>query len=260
LRSQGARHITTPLIAALGRTDAYAVREESSIMIMTRKLRRIALTVHIICSVGMLGAIAAFLVLAIASLAGQDSQVIRAAYLAMALIAQTVIVPLAIASLLTGLIQSLATSWGLFRHYWVLAKFLLTAFVTVVLLAKMELITYGAKLAGEEVVRADLRAIGFELMIHSAAGLLVLLVPVVLSVYKPRGLTSYGRRKQQEQQGSSEEPQRAALVSNVGVPLSAESGSVSVSLRYSHLVGIGVTVLITHFVVLHFVGIGLGGH
>jgi hypothetical protein len=179
----------------------------------------------------------------------------------MALVAQTVIVPLAIASLLTGLIQSLATSWGLFRHYWVLAKFVLTAFVTVVLLAKMKLITYGAKLAGEEVMsRADLRAVGFELMIHSAAGLLVLLVPVVLSVYKPRGLTSYGRRKQQEQQGSSEETQRAALVSNVGVPLSAESGSVSVSLRYSHLVGIGVTVLIAHFVILHFVGIGLGGH
>lgn len=230
-------------------------------MIMTRSLRNFALTAHITCSVGLLGAIAAFLALAIASLTGQDSQFIRVAYLAMALIAQFVIVPLAIGSLLTGLIQSLGTSWGLFRHYWVLAKFLLTSFATVVLLAKMELIAYGAKLAGEQVMaRADLRAVGFELMIHSAAGLLVLLVPVVLSVYKPRGLTSYGRRKQQEQRESSEEPQRAAPVSNGRITLSPTSGSVSVSLRYSHLVGIGVTVLIVHFVILHFVGIGLGGH
>jgi hypothetical protein len=219
------------------------------------------LTAHITCSVGLLGAIAAFLALAVAGLAASDSQIIRAAYFAMALIAQIVIVPLAIASLITGLIQSLGTSWGLFRHYWVLAKLLLTAFATVVLLAKMELITYAAKLAGEAALsRADLRAVGVELMIHSAGGLLVLLVPVVLSVYKPRGLTPYGRRKQQEQWGSSEEPQRPSLVSKVGIRVSPKSGSVDVSLRYSYLVGIAVTVLIVHFAILHLVGTGPGGH
>jgi hypothetical protein len=42
---------------------------------------------------------------------------VRAAYLAMELIARFVIIPLAFASLLTGLIQSLGTPWGLFRHY-----------------------------------------------------------------------------------------------------------------------------------------------
>ena len=111
-----------------------------------------------------------------------------------------VIVPLAFASLLTGLIQSLGTTWGLFRHYWVLVKLLLTVFATLVLLVKMELIGSAARLAAEEVLsRADLRAAGIQLVVHAGGGLLVLLVPMVLSVYKPRGMTQYGRRKQSEQ-------------------------------------------------------------
>jgi hypothetical protein len=36
-------------------------------------------------------------------------------------------------------------------------------------------------------------------LLHAGAGLVVLLVIQVLNVYKPRGLTLYGWRKQQEQ-------------------------------------------------------------
>jgi hypothetical protein len=106
---------------------------------LTPRLRKFALTVHVTSSVGVLGAIAAFLVLAVTGLT-QDAQTVRAMYLSMLLIAQFVIVPLAFASLLTGLVQSLGTPWGLFRHYWVLVKLLLTVFATMVLLFKMKLI------------------------------------------------------------------------------------------------------------------------
>jgi hypothetical protein len=69
---------------------------------------------------------------------------------------------LAFASLLTGFIQSLGTPWGLFRHYWVLVKLLLTVFSTVVLLVKMELIGYAARMAAETTLSgADLRAAGY---------------------------------------------------------------------------------------------------
>jgi len=115
-------------------------------MTMTIRLRKLALTAHVTSSVGLLGSIAAFLSLAIAGLTSQDAQTVRAAYLAMELIARFVIVPLAFASLLTGLIQSLGTPWGLFRHYWVVVKLLLTVFATVVLLVKMELVGYAARL------------------------------------------------------------------------------------------------------------------
>ena len=35
-------------------------------------------------------------------------------------------------------------------------------------------------------------------MVHAGAALLLLLVAVTLSVYKPRGMTRYGQRKQHE--------------------------------------------------------------
>ncbi len=165
-------------------------------MTMAPGLRKFALTVHVICSVGLLGAIAGFLALAIAGLTSQNDQMVRAAYLAMELIARFVILALAFASLLTGLIQSVGTPWGLFRHYWVLVKLLLTAFATIVLLVKMELIGYAARLSAETTLfRADLRAAGIQLVIHASGGLLVLLVPAILSVYKPAGMTRYGWRK-----------------------------------------------------------------
>lgn len=172
---------------------------------MTSGLRKFALTAHVTFSVGLLGAVAAFLALSIAGLTSQDEQMVRAAYLAMDLTARFVIVPLAFASLLTGLIQSLATPWGLFQHYWVLAKLLLTVFATVVLLVKMELVGHAARLATETTLsRADLAAAGVQLVVHAAGGLLVLFVPAVLSVYKPPGVTRYGQRKQHEKRGVSQ--------------------------------------------------------
>lgn len=169
-------------------------------MIMTPFFRKFALTAHVTSSVGLLGAIAAFLALAIIGRTSGDVQTVRAVYLAMELVARFVIVPMAFASLLTGLVRSLGTPWGLFQHYWVLVKLLLTVFATIVLLVKMELIGYAARLAAETILPGDdLRAAGIQLMVHAAGGLLVLLVPMVLSVYKPQGRTRYGRREQHEQ-------------------------------------------------------------
>jgi hypothetical protein len=112
---------------------------------MTPSFRKLFLTAHITFSVGWLGAVAAFLALVIAGLTSRDVHMVRAAYSAMELTARFVIVPLAFASLLSGLIQSLGTPWGLFRHYWVLVKLLLTIFATIVLLKKMPLIGYAAR-------------------------------------------------------------------------------------------------------------------
>ena len=163
-------------------------------------LRKVALTLHVTCSVGLLGAITAFLALAIGGLIAQDAQTVRTAYPAMELIARCVVVPLTIASLVTGLVQSLGTPWGLFRHYWVLVKLLVTFFAATVLLLKVPLINHAARLATEtSLPYAALREAGAQLVVHATGGLCVLLVPLVLSIYKPQGITRYGRRKQFEQ-------------------------------------------------------------
>jgi hypothetical protein len=106
---------------------------------------------------------------------------------------------LALASLLTGLVQSLVTTWGLFRHYWVLFKLVIAILATAVLLLYTETVGVFADIAAASSTDlSELRAPTF--LLHSGAALLLLLVATVLAVYKPRGMTRYGRRKQQEQQ------------------------------------------------------------
>jgi hypothetical protein len=166
--------------------------------------RKLALTAHVTASVGWLGAVAAYLALAIAVLTSEDAQVVRAAYLAMELTVRWVVVPLAFASLLTGLVSSLGTSWGLVRHYWVVFKLLLNVLATVVLLLYTQSIGYFADLAASAQSGAALGQLRHPThAIHSGAALLVLLVATVLAVYKPRGMTPYGWRKQQAQRAGA---------------------------------------------------------
>jgi len=163
---------------------------------MTSGLRKAVLTAHVTSSVGWLGAVAGFLALAIVGLTGDDAPTVRAAYLAMEQLTWLVIVPLNFASLLTGLVQSLGSAWGLFRHYWVLVKLLLTIPATIFLLVHTRPIGFMARAAAATTLSgADLRGARVQLVVASTAALLVLLVATTLSVYKPRGMTSYGWRK-----------------------------------------------------------------
>jgi hypothetical protein len=163
-------------------------------MTLRPRLRTFALTTHVTASVGWVGAVVAYLVLVVAALASQDAQTVQAAWTAMELIGWWALVPLSLASLLTGLIQSLGTPWGLARHYWVVFKLLLTVFATIVLLLHMPTVSSFADIAtGSD--HANLGGLRGELL-HAGGGLLVLLVATTLSVYKPRGLTPYGQRQQ----------------------------------------------------------------
>jgi hypothetical protein len=158
-------------------------------MIMTPYLRKFALTMHITSSVGWIGAVAAFLALAVTGLSGRDAQVVRAAYMAMAPITWFVIIPLAFASLLTGLLLLLGAKWGLFRHYWILVKFLINILSIIILLLHTRIICQVASAAAKTTFSsADLRGPGIRLVVASIAALVALLVATTLSVYKPRGM------------------------------------------------------------------------
>jgi hypothetical protein len=162
---------------------------------MPPRLRRLALTLHLTVSVGWLGGVAAFLALGIIGLTSQQPQTVRGVYLVMEPAAWLVLVPLALASLLTGLVQALGTTWGLFRHYWVLFKLLITVFATMVLLMYMQTFAALADVAADP--SADLALVrNASPAQHAALALLLLVVATVLAIYKPRGMTRYGQRKQ----------------------------------------------------------------
>ncbi len=160
---------------------------------MSPALRKVTLTVHIACSVGWLGAVAAYITLNIPALTSGNTQTARAAYLMMLPIGWYAIVPLAIATLLTGIVLSLGTSWGLFRHYWVVFSLIITVVAVAVLLG--HLTDVGALAAQATDPDVDVSRLSGDLD-HPIGGLLLLLAPLVLNIYKPRGLTRHGQRTQ----------------------------------------------------------------
>lgn len=168
---------------------------------MSPSLRKFALIVHVTASVGWIGAVVAYLVLVIVALTSQDTQTLPAAWIAMEVTGWFALVPLSFFSLLTGLVMSLGTKWGLIQHYWVLISLALTILATVVLVDHMQTVSFFASIAAE-MDSADVSGLRDGLqgeLLHAGVGLLVLLVIQVLNVYKPRGMTPFGWRKQSEQ-------------------------------------------------------------
>ena len=167
---------------------------------MTPSFRKFALIVHVTASVGWIGVVVGYLVLVVAAIINQDAQTVRSVWIALDLIGWFAIVPLSVVSLISGLIMSLGTKWGLFRHYWVTISLVLTILATIILALHMQTVSFFAGLAAIE--SADIGVLRGGLqgeLLHAGIGLLVLLAIQVLNVYKPRGMTPYGWRKQNEQ-------------------------------------------------------------
>jgi len=167
-------------------------------MLLSPGPRKLALTAHVLASVGWLGAVAGFLALAATGLNTNDELLMRGVYTSMDVIVRRAIVPLAFLSVATGVLQGLGTRWGLFRHYWVVIKLVITVVATLVLLSELTPIHHLAAAARAGTIAGDaMRTERLSLAVHSGGGLLTLLVPTVLSIYKPRGLTRHGRRAEQ---------------------------------------------------------------
>jgi hypothetical protein len=163
-------------------------------MTMSPRSRKLALTVHVASSVGWIGAVVTFIGISAIGLTGDDATTVRGAYLVMEPAARFVLVPLAVLSLLTGVIQSLGTAWGLFQHYWVVFKLAITVFATAVLLLYLRTFAAMAEAAADSTVElAGVR--NSSPLLHAVLALVLLLFALVLAVYKPRGLTRSGLRR-----------------------------------------------------------------
>lgn len=217
---------------------------------MNPRLRKLTLTAHVVFSVGWLGAIVPYLALAVAGLTSHDAQMARSAYLSMEVIGWYVIVPFSLAALLSGLVQSLGTQRGLFRHWWILVKFLLTIVAVVVLVRHMQDVSRVSRMTKETMLSsADFSPE----LIHAAGGLLVVLVATMLSVFKPWGMTPYGSRKA-SQPGSSSRPSDAPVLTQE--PVFPASGP-----RWGRIIGFHAIGLALLFIlILHITNGGLHHH
>ena len=217
-------------------------------MTMKPAVRRLALTAHVTVSVGWIGAALAFLGIGVLALTSRDDLTVRGAYVLMERAGWLVLVPLAFASLLTGLVMSLGTTWGLFRHYWVVVKLVITAFSTGILLIYTGTFRQMAHVAANPNVALD-GVRNPSPVLHAILAILLLLTATVLAVYKPVGVTAYGRRKQLEE-GRRATPQ--------SIPQqSAAATNASPWLYVSVAVVIAVILLV---VILHLTGTVGGRH
>jgi len=214
-----------------------------SALTMSPGSRRFMLTVHLIFSVGWLGAVAVFMMLLVKGMTSQDMGIARTAYAVLAVIGWWVIVPACFGSLLTGLILSFGSQWGLFKYYWVLVKFLLTAVSTILLLMHMQPVGNMAKAASADMQSyTAFRPVSIRLVAEADAAMLVLIFATVISVYKPWGKIGYWLSEKNERQSVTRG--RKAITRNGWG-------------RYLLPVLIGLLVL---FVVLHLAGGGLHKH
>lgn len=204
-------------------------------MTVTAALRRLTVTTHVTSLVGWVGAVLVFMALAGIGLTSGDDRVVRGAYLLMAPAAWLVLVPLAHASLLSGLLLSLGTAWGLFRHYWVALKLAITAFATVILLVYMRTFREMAGVAADPTFELGLVRNPSPL-VHAILALILLVVATVLAMYKPFGVTPYGAR----QLGIERPPGDAATVAK---PVT--------SFGWLYLVGLLIIVLLLGLVLAH---------
>jgi hypothetical protein len=209
---------------------------------MSPGLRKLALTVHVVSAVGWLGGVASFLVLALVGLNSRDAQTVTAVYVGMQLIGWYALVPGSIASLLTGVLQSIGTEWGLFRHYWVFIKLLLTVGATALLLLHMQLVTSLGQAAAAGTIADDaLRAARTQVAADAGLALVLLVMITTLSVYKPWGLMPWATRADSRSSNSIRLPRRTAT-------------------PWSLYVLVGMAVFVVVVALVHLAGGGLHHH
>ncbi len=139
----------------------------------------------------------------------RDAGVVRGAYLIMEPTAWYALVPLAFASLASGLVQSLNTTWGLVRHYWVLFKLAINVGAVLVLLAYTQTLAALADSAANPTFTPDM--LGAERAsptVHAVLALVLLIAATALAIYKPRGTTPFASRRQRSASPDRREPVR----------------------------------------------------
>ncbi|MFI0424431.1 hypothetical protein [Spongiactinospora sp. 9N601] len=164
----------------------------------TPRVRRPVLLLHVVSSVGWLGLNLGVPALAIIGMTTGDPEVQHAVYRVLGLLGDLYLIPLSLTAFTTGVLLSLMTSWGLLRHYWVIAKFALTLIAVVLIPTSL---LPGLHAAAEAVASAPpgtFAAVPRGGVGQVGAGFVstaMYLTCAVLSIYKPWGRTAFGRRR-----------------------------------------------------------------
>uniref|UniRef100_UPI001583B09B hypothetical protein n=1 Tax=Candidatus Frankia nodulisporulans TaxID=2060052 RepID=UPI001583B09B len=159
---------------------------------LRKPLRTALLTLHIIVSVGWNGV--AFCQLVLASTAAIDPDLRHPAYELMHVIDRTLDIPLALLTLITGVVLSVKTRWGLLRHWWIVVKLSITV-VAVISGGAVIRTLIVASVKHSATAAAGYPAQTVALVVCGTVMNLLFITATVLSTTKPWGRTPRGRRE-----------------------------------------------------------------
>jgi hypothetical protein len=159
---------------------------------------KLLLTAHIMISGAWLGVVVAKVVLAFAAATAGAPDVSSPLYAATQVV-NPVFPPAAIGTIVSGVLLSLGTRWGLLDYYWVVVKLVLTVGVIATAIQigdrfVQQSIALSGGPAASDGMFLGLAWAPLLLISVSVAHALMLSAATVLSVYKPWGMTWYGRR------------------------------------------------------------------
>ncbi|MFF4761997.1 DUF2269 domain-containing protein [Streptomyces sp. NPDC001292] len=165
----------------------------------SRPARRAFLVVHVVASASWLGLALGLLALGTAATTTQSAVTVETSVRAMKLFADWLLLPVAFLTLLSGLVLSLGTPWGLARHRWVYTKFWLTLATTTATVFALRPEVNSAV----EAVAAGEPLSGFRgVLMGPVVSLTAYVFMTVISVLKPWGLTRRGRRHRASQRAT----------------------------------------------------------
>jgi hypothetical protein len=165
-----------------------------------RRARQAVLTVHLISSLGWIGADLGLLVLAITASANGTPRVGQGACVALAFLATWITAPVSVIALISGVLLSMATKWGVFRYTWVVVSLVLNALMVLLVVFALGPLYRGAEhlvLAAPATspVADILGGRRFELMAPPCVAFVVLTGVTIINVYKPWGRFGWPRRR-----------------------------------------------------------------
>ncbi|MFJ8107269.1 hypothetical protein [Streptomyces sp. NPDC096132] len=160
------------------------------------RLRKAVLTIHVAISVGWLGLVTGMFAMSVAGATTHDAAQQAAMYRTMSLLDEIFLGMTSMFALISGIVVSAGTKWGLLRRTWVATKFFLTMGVMVLgfsvihqlILEANTLVDEGAPARGGE-----LDGVGWAMSGAALVALLSLIFMTAVSTYKPWGTTRWGR-------------------------------------------------------------------
>lgn len=164
---------------------------------LTPRARKWILVLHVVSAVGWLGINFADFALAVTGLTTTDPALQHAMLHALVIVGNTLLIPISLLALTTGLVLALGTQWGLLRYKWVIVKLVLTSIavllIPVALLPELNALSdLATALPADQLVDTSEHAWG--ILSAAVVSTSMYITNVIMSIVKPGGRTRRGNR------------------------------------------------------------------